>query len=209
MLGLSCELRSVAFHTMLWSSATFGNTLHICNRDDDNCGFTCTVAESQKLIHRLLFPELRLSVKCGVTLRPGVWRTAVEAELLALPTADSRRGLKICDGQESRASPTQSWPSHCQTGDRNLKKNTWHCWSTVVSTFILHDNTAGEILMFCNSSNSELCLCDISVPRTPPPHSRSQPPDRGTRGESHHKAPVLVALESLTASPRRPFPPVK
>lgn len=101
-----------------------------------------------------------------MTLRPGAWRTAVEAELLMLPTADSRQ-VKICGGQESQASPTLSWPSHCQTGHRNNKKN-WHCSSTVVSTFILHDNTAGEILMFCNSSNSELCLCDISVPRIPP-----------------------------------------
>lgn len=52
--------------------------------------------------------------------------------------------------------------------DTEIKKKNWHCSSTVVSTFILHDNTAGEILMFCNSSNSELCLCDISVPRIPP-----------------------------------------
>lgn len=50
MLGLSCELRSVAFHTMLSSLASFGNTLHICNQDGNDCGFTCTVAKSQKLV---------------------------------------------------------------------------------------------------------------------------------------------------------------
>lgn len=102
-------------------------------------------------------------------LKPGVWRAVVEAELFTLPTADSCQ-VKICDGQESGLPDpvlTLSLPDWTQKLKK--KKKNWHCSSTVVSTFILHDNTAGEILMFCNSSNSELCLCDISVPRIPPP----------------------------------------
>lgn len=196
MLGLSCKLQSVAFHTMLSSLASSGNTLHISNRDDNNdddCGFTCTVAKSQKWSHPTSFflLELRISVKHDATPRPGVWRTAVEAELFRLPTADSRQ-VKICNSQESRGqSLTQSLTLSLPDWTQKFKKKKW-----IKKPDIVHQQSCQHLYcmtilrerFWCFVTLQTLsCVCVTSVPRPPPttPHPRSHPPDQGTRGKSH------------------------
>lgn len=73
---------------------------------------------------------------------------------------------------------------------------------SIVSTCILHDNTEGEILMFCKLWTLwASCLCDGAVPRTPhppqPPHSQPPEPTVNTKPSSLVIYDIWVAMMPL------------
>lgn len=168
MLGLSCELRSVAFHTMLSSLASFGNTLHICNRDDDDCGFTCTVAESQKWIHWLLF--------AWVAFISQTWR-------------DAEAGWNwTVDASDRRFSPSENLPRPGESGlpDPVLTLSLPD-WTHIPD--IVHQQSCQHL--YCMTILRERFWCFVTLqilscvcvtyqcPESPPhpPKSRSHTPD--------------------------------
>lgn len=149
--------------------------------------------------------QRRLKLNCWMPSNQGFQLKGV---ILSSPDA-RQKGWKPASPSLDMQLPGEVWnPLPYLVLNLSLPDGTWKPLEkrdivvSVVSTFILHDNTAGGISVFCWLwTLTALCLCDIAVPK-PIPFSNFL-------SQELTQSPVLHHFKIPDCHFQKPFQPVK